>query len=61
MNKEERRAFKIFLAVHDLTLSEFAKRCGVSKQYISSVVTGKAPITQSVRDTFIKGGYCIYE
>ena len=61
MNEEQRRAFKVFLALHGLTIATFAARCGVSRQYISSIVSGYIPLNKTIKELFIKGGYCIYE
>lgn len=49
--------FKIWLVKNNLSMSQFAKNCGVSKQYISSVICGRNYITKKCREIFKKGGY----
>lgn len=57
MTKQARHRFKVWLLNNDLSMSKFAERCGVSRQYISAVITSKVKITDSVIATFKKGGY----
>lgn len=51
--------FKKWLVEQNISMTEFAENCGVSKQYISSVVCGRNYITAKCRDIFKKGGYTI--
>jgi len=49
--------FKTWLWEQNLTVNKFAKKCGVSRQYIERVLHGQTKITASVREWFLKGGY----
>ena len=49
--------FKKWLVEQETSMNQFAKKCGVSHQYISSVINGKINVTESVIETFKKGGY----
>lgn len=51
--------FKKWLVEQNISMSKFAQNCGVSKQYISSVVCGKNYITAKCREVFKKGGYTL--
>ena len=51
------RRFKCWLITHNLSITQFAARCGCSRQYIHRVVTGMIHVTPSVRSLFHKGGY----
>lgn len=51
--------FKKWLIEEDISMSEFARRCNVSKQYISSVICGRNYITAKCREIFKKGGYTL--
>lgn len=52
-----KRRFKIWLMDNELSITQFAAKCGVSRQYISSVIDGKIHVTPTVIATFKKGGY----
>ena len=52
-----KKRFKKWLFDNELTITSFARRCGVSRQYIDSVVKGKNTITPTVIAWFKKGGY----
>ena len=52
-----KRRFKIWLLDNELTVPKFAKRCGVSRQYIEAIVNGKVSVTSTVIELFKKGGY----
>lgn len=52
-----RKRFKRWLVDNDLSITRFAKACGVSRQYISAVIDGKVHVTPTVIETFKKGGY----
>ena len=55
-----RKRFKRFLADQEISMTTFAKRCGVSRQYIGFVIHGKRKITSTVREWFKKGGYDLF-
>ena len=57
ITKEAKRNFRIWLIDKNLTVNKFAKNCGVSRQYIESVLNGKIKITSTVLAHFRKGGY----
>lgn len=57
MTKSGQKRFKHWLIEQEISQVEFAKRCGISKQYLYGIVTGKSHITQKVREQFKKGGY----
>ncbi len=52
-----KKRFKRWLVDNDLTIASFSRKCGVSRQYISSVLNGKVHITPTVIATFKSGGY----
>ena len=52
-----RKRFKRWLFNNDLSFNQFAKRCGVSRQYLERAIKGGRPITPSVREYIKKGGY----
>lgn len=52
-----KRRFKIWLLDNNLSVTKFAKKCGVTRQYISAALDGKIKCTDSVIETFKKGGY----
>lgn len=54
---EARKKFRIWLVENDLTFTEFAKRCGASRQNLDLVVKGKRKITPTMKEWFKKGGY----
>ena len=57
ITKQASTRFKKWLVDKNLSVSGFARQCGVSRQYIEQIVKGQRKITDSVRDTFEKGGY----
>ena len=59
MTKSAVIRFKKWLVGKNMSMSEFARICGVSKQYISSVCCGKNYITPKCREIFARGGYNI--
>lgn len=54
---QAKRRFNIWLLDNNLTLTQFAKKCGCSRQYLSRSLSGERPITPTVREWFKKGGY----
>ncbi len=52
-----RLRFKKWLLVNHLTVNSFAKKVGVSRQYLERILSGKVKITSSKREWFKKGGY----
>ena len=54
---QAKRRFNIWLLDNNLTVNSFAKKVGVSRQYIQSALNGKISITSTVREWFKKGGY----
>ena len=55
--EKELRTFKIWLLDNNLSINQFAKKCGVARQYISDIVHGKYTVTPKVIETFKRGGY----
>ena len=51
--------FKKWLIDQNISMSEFARRVGVSKNYISRIILGQYYITPRIRELFAKGGYNI--
>lgn len=51
------KRFKRWLFEHDLSFSEFARRCGTTRQYLDNAIKGKITITPTVIEWFKKGGY----
>lgn len=51
--------FKKWLIDKNISMSSFALKIGVSKQYVSNIITGKIHITSKIRELFKKGGYTI--
>ncbi len=51
------RRFKVWLIDNNLNINSFAKKIGVSRQYIERVIKGQISITPKVREWFKKGGY----
>ena len=54
---QARIRFKKYLAGQEISITEFAKRCGVNRVYISKVINGKFSITPRVIEIFKTGGY----
>ena len=57
--KEDRKAFKKFLQDNNMSLREFARRCGISATYVCDIIHGHQRITQKVVDMFAKEGFRI--
>ena len=57
MTERAVKRFKKWLIDNDMTQSEFARRCNVSRQYINQVLKGQSYITARCREIFLKGGY----
>lgn len=57
ISEQARYRFKLWLFNNNLSISKFAKKCGVSHQYINAIINGKIKITDTVIATFKKGGY----
>ena len=56
---QDRTNFKVFLVKNNLSVKDFAKRCGVTHQYIYKVINGKCNVTPHIITTFEVGGYSI--
>ena len=52
-----RNRFKKWLIDKNMSMSEFARKIGVSRSYVSKVILGQEHITAKVRELFKKGGY----
>lgn len=57
VTKQANIRFKKWLVEKHLTVNSFAKRCGVSRQYIEQILAGGKKVTEKVRFTFQYGGY----
>lgn len=57
ISKQTRTEFKVWLVRNNLTQSDFARLCGVKRQYISQIVNGKVRITDSIIKMFKKNGF----
>lgn len=57
--KEDRKAFKDFLKENNMTIEDFAKKCGISRQFLSGIINGHQRITQKIVDMFAKEGFRI--
>lgn len=57
IENEQRIKFKIWLTINNLSLNQFSKNCGCSRQYLSQVLSGKKKVTQIAIEHFKKGGY----
>lgn len=55
--KPNKVKFQCWLVKNGLSMRAFAKKCEVSVNYISMAVNGKITITDSVKETFKRGGY----
>lgn len=55
--KTAKKRFKVWLIQNNISLREFASRCGVSAAYVSKVINGKSHITEQCLGIFRKGGY----
>lgn len=49
--------FLTWLVKQNMSMRDFAKKCGCSHQYISAVINGKKPVNINTIDLFKKGGY----
>lgn len=52
-----RERFFIWLLKNNLSLTQFAKKAGCSRQYLTRALNGETNITSTVREWFKKGGY----
>lgn len=59
MTPAEKKRFEIWLLKNDMSLRGFAKKSGVSVQYLSQIINGKNAITDGVEKLFEKNGYKI--
>ena len=57
--EDDKIPFKIWLVKNRLSVKDFAKRCGVTHQYIYNIMNGKLTVSGSVLATFESGGYSI--
>lgn len=57
ITKKQKREFMIWLINNDLTISKFAKSCGVTRQYIYAILKGRVGLTERTKEIFLKGGY----
>jgi len=53
------REFKVWLVRNNLTLTQFALKCGVSKQYISSLTKQRFYLTPKIIEMFDNQGFHI--
>lgn len=51
------KRFKRWLFNNEISLNQFAKRAGCSRQYLTKALDGQIKITNTVREWFLKGGY----
>lgn len=57
ITEEAKKRFKHFLVDQDMSINDFAKKCGCKRQYINRVLCGTINITPHIIDIFKKGGY----
>ena len=57
MNKQQAKALKIYLTLNDMTVSEFAKKLGVSQSFLSFVMNGKKALTNNLIKKFRENGF----
>lgn len=57
--KEDKKAFKKFLQDNNMTIEDFAKKCSISRQFLSGIINGHQRITQKIVDMFAKEGFRI--
>lgn len=50
--KDDRKAFKVFLIENDMNQEIFAKKCGISLGLLSSILFGKRAITEKNIEKF---------
>ena len=53
--------FQTWLLKNKLSMTQFAKQAGCSRQYLTKVLDGERSVTTSVREWFKKGGYELSE
>ena len=51
------KRFKLWLFKNNMSLNQFAKKAGCSRQYLTRALNGQIKITSVVREWFKKGGY----
>lgn len=51
------KRFRLWLFKNNMSLNQFAKKAGCSRQYLTRALKGQIKITQTVREWFLKGGY----
>jgi len=59
MTTQQKLQFEIWLLKNNMSLRGFAKKSGVSVQYLSQIINGKNAITDGVIRLFEKNGYKI--
>ena len=52
-----KKRFKKWLFENEVSLNEFSKRAGCSRQYLTRALNGEISLTSTVREWFKKGGY----
>lgn len=52
-----KKRFMLWLFKNDMTLTDFAKKAGCSRQYLTRALNGEITITSTVLEWFKKGGY----
>ena len=57
MNTQQAKALKIYLILNDMTVSEFAKKLGVSQSFLSFVINGKKALTTNLIKKFRENGF----
>ena len=51
-DKDDRKAFKVFLIKNDMSKETFAKKCGISMSLLSSILFGYRAITEKNIEKF---------
>lgn len=51
------KRFKKWLIDKNMSLNEFSKKAGCSRQYLSKILKGQLSVTKTAREWFAKGGY----
>lgn len=51
--------FKVFLLKNDLTIRDFATKCGISPSYLNALLNGKRALTEELVKVFSENGYKI--
>lgn len=57
ITEQAKERFRKYLFDERISFAEFARRTGVSRQYLDSIIKGKKRITKSAIEHFRKGGY----